>query len=158
PHQLPRLRPGCGEPHSVNHVVQPAFEQLQQRLAGDAAVALGGLEVAAELIFEHTVDALHLLLLAQLHAVAHHLGLARLAVLSRWKVALLDGALLRIAALSLEEELHSLSPAEPAHRTHVSCHYTLRLFGGRQPLCGIGVTSRMDFTSMPIVCSARIAD
>src|SRR5213079_3751233 len=36
--------------------------------------------------------------------------------------------------------------------------HTLRRFGGRQPLCGIGVTSRIDFTSNPTVCSARIAD
>src|SRR5947208_175373 len=37
-------------------------------------------------------------------------------------------------------------------------NYTLRLFGGRHPLCGIGVTSRIDFTSRPTVWSARIAD
>src|SRR5947207_5545822 len=36
--------------------------------------------------------------------------------------------------------------------------HTLRLFGGRQPLWGIGVTSRIDFTSSPTVCSARMAD
>src|SRR3990170_2859663 len=36
-------------------------------------------------------------------------------------------------------------------------HTRLR-FGGRQPLCGIGVTSRIDFTSRPTVCSARMAD
>src|SRR4029079_7258217 len=36
--------------------------------------------------------------------------------------------------------------------------YTRRRLGGRHPLCGIGVTSRIDFTSRPIVCSARIAD
>src|SRR5687768_1112782 len=35
---------------------------------------------------------------------------------------------------------------------------TLLRFGGRQPLCGIGVTSRIDRTSRPAVCSARIAD
>src|SRR5215210_9140121 len=35
---------------------------------------------------------------------------------------------------------------------------TLLRFGGRQPLCGIGVTSRIDFTSRPTVCNARIAD
>src|SRR6185295_12602964 len=39
-----------------------------------------------------------------------------------------------------------------------STNYTRRRFVGLQPLCGIGVTSRMDFTSMPTVCSARIAD
>src|ERR1700730_9206166 len=36
--------------------------------------------------------------------------------------------------------------------------YTRRRFGGLQPLCGIGVTSRIDFTFKPTVCSARIAD
>ena len=36
--------------------------------------------------------------------------------------------------------------------------YTRRRFGGLHPLCGIGVTSRIDFTSMPTVWSARTAD
>src|SRR5271170_6490673 len=35
---------------------------------------------------------------------------------------------------------------------------TRRRLGGRQPLCGIGVTSRMLRTSMPAVARARIAD
>src|SRR6185503_20698768 len=35
---------------------------------------------------------------------------------------------------------------------------TLRRFGGRQPLCGIGVTSLMDFTCRPAEASAWIAD
>src|SRR5437016_1508437 len=34
----------------------------------------------------------------------------------------------------------------------------LRRFGGRQPLCGIGVTSRIDFTCKPAATSAWIAD
>src|SRR5688500_20134662 len=36
--------------------------------------------------------------------------------------------------------------------------YTRLRFGGLHPLCGIGVTSRIDRTSRPAVCSARIAD
>src|SRR5437868_5890175 len=36
--------------------------------------------------------------------------------------------------------------------------YTLRRFGGRHPLCGIGVTSRIVRTSRPAVCRARIAE
>src|SRR5512139_335794 len=36
--------------------------------------------------------------------------------------------------------------------------YTRRRFGGRHPLWGIGVTSRIDFTSRPAVESARMAD
>src|SRR3982750_3707586 len=35
---------------------------------------------------------------------------------------------------------------------------TLRRFGGRQPLCGIGVTSLIDFTWSPAAASAWIAD
>src|SRR3977135_4549107 len=34
---------------------------------------------------------------------------------------------------------------------------TLRRLGGRQPLCGTGVTSLMPVTSMPAFCSDRIA-
>src|SRR4029434_9243185 len=37
-------------------------------------------------------------------------------------------------------------------------NYTRRRFGGRHALCGIGVTSRIDFTSSPTVWRARIAD
>src|SRR5690242_2582635 len=36
--------------------------------------------------------------------------------------------------------------------------YTLLFFGGRHPLCGIGVTSRIARTSIPAVDSARTAD
>src|ERR1700741_3232468 len=36
--------------------------------------------------------------------------------------------------------------------------YTLRLLGGRQPLCGIGVTSRIERTSIPEAARARTAD
>jgi hypothetical protein len=95
---------------------------LQQRLAGDAAGPLRLLEVAAELVLEHAVDALDLLLLAQLHAVAGHLLLARLAVLAGREVALLDAALLRVAALALEEQLHALAAAETANGSDVSRH------------------------------------
>src|ERR1019366_5512261 len=36
--------------------------------------------------------------------------------------------------------------------------YTLRFLGGRHPLCGMGVTSLMDRTSIPAVLNARTAD
>jgi hypothetical protein len=157
-HQLPRLRPRRRQPEPVDDVVEPLLEELQQRHAGDPARPLGALEVAAELIFQHAVDALHLLLLAQLQAVAGELRLPRLAMLPGREVALLDRAFLRVAAFPLEEQLHRLAAAQTTDRTDVPGHYTRLLFGGRHPLCGIGVTSRIDFTSSPTVCSARIAD
>src|SRR5512140_1197577 len=39
----------------------------------------------------------------------------------------------------------------------LSLVYTLLLFGGRHPLCGIGVASRMLVISSPATCSARMA-
>ena len=39
-----------------------------------------------------------------------------------------------------------------------SGNYTRRRFGGRQPLCGNGVTSTISVTSIPALCTARIAD
>src|SRR6185295_5106734 len=36
--------------------------------------------------------------------------------------------------------------------------YTRRRLGGRQPLCGIGVTSRIEVTAKPTACNARSAD
>src|SRR5207237_2641398 len=96
--------------------------QLQQRLAGDAAGPLRLLEIAAELLLQHPVDALHLLLLAELDAVAGQLLLARLAVLPRREVALLDRAFLRVAALALQEQLHSLAATQTADRSDVTSH------------------------------------
>jgi hypothetical protein len=74
-------------------------------------------------VLQHAVDALDLLLLAQLQAVADELRLAELAVLPRREIALLDGALLRVAALPLEKELHAFAPAEPADGTDITCHF-----------------------------------
>src|SRR5690606_31697010 len=103
------------------------LEQLQQRLAGDAARPVRRLEVAAELILQHPVDALDLLLLAQLHAVAGELRLPRLSVLPRREVAPLDRALLRVAALALQEQLHALAAAQPADGPRVSRHVIFSL-------------------------------
>ncbi len=120
--ELPRLRPRRRQPEAVDDVVEPALEQLEQRHAGNPARALGRLEVPAELILEHAVDALHFLLLAQLQAVTRQLRLPGLAVLSWREVALLNRALLRIAALPLEEQLHRLAAAQPANRSDISRH------------------------------------
>src|SRR5687768_4449551 len=121
-HELPCLWTRGREPESIGHVVEPPFKQLQQRFTSDAARPLRLLEVAAELVLEDPVDALHLLLLAELHSVAGELLLAGLAVLAGREVALLDRALLRVAALALEEQLHALAAAETADRSDVACH------------------------------------
>src|SRR5690348_6195855 len=67
--ELPRLGAGSREAHAIDHIVQTALEQLQQILAGGAALAGRLLVVIAELALEHPVHAAQLLLLAQLRAV-----------------------------------------------------------------------------------------
>src|SRR5262249_9917782 len=124
PHELPGLGAGGGESDAVNGVVQPALEQLQQRLAGHALGAVRHREVAPELTLEDTVHATELLLLAQLDRVLGELR-RRLAVLSGRVVAALDGALVGVAALALEEQLEPLATAQPADGSRVACHVRL---------------------------------
>ena len=68
-HKLSRLGARRAEAHAVNHIVEPAFEQLQQILAGRALAPGRFLVIAAKLFLENAVGAAHFLLLAQLHAI-----------------------------------------------------------------------------------------
>src|SRR5580693_6401894 len=107
-HQLaPRLR----EAQAVDHVIQTAFQLLQQQLAGDAFGARSLLEVVAKLTFLREVDALGFLFFAQLQAVAYDFRLAVFPVLSGGEVALLDGTLIAEALCAFEEQLHALAAA-----------------------------------------------
>ncbi len=81
-----------GEAETESHVVKTALKLLDQQLAGDALRAAGLLVIRAELALKREVDALGLLLFAQLQAVAYDLGLAVAAVLAGREVALLDRA------------------------------------------------------------------
>src|SRR5438093_766336 len=157
---LAALAPGGRHAQPEHHIVQSPLQQLQQVLAGDPLLGLGPGEVAPELGLEHAVDPLGFLLFPQLHAVGCGLAPAE-SVLPRRVVAALDGALLGEAARALEKELDPLAPTLPAHRDVISCHrappYTRRRLGGRQPLWGMGVTSRMAVISSPTACSDRMA-
>src|SRR4051812_19781311 len=104
-----------------HHVVETLLEHAQQVLAGDALLARGLRVEVAELLLEHSVDATRLLLLAQLE---HVLALTDAAptVQTRRVGPALDRALHRVALGALQEELHALAPAEPAHGTGVTSH------------------------------------
>src|SRR6202035_2804867 len=122
-HKLARLRPRGGEPEAIDDVVQPLLEHHQEVLAGDPLLPVRLLEIGAELGLEHPVDALDLLLLAQLQAVAQGAASAPRAVLARREVAALDGTLLLEAAVALQKQLHPLAAAEPANGSRVSRHW-----------------------------------
>src|SRR5262249_19868269 len=157
---LASLPARSGHPQPEHDVVETALQELQEVLAGDALLGFRPREVAAELGFEHPVDPFGLLLLAQLDAVRRRLAAAK-PVLAGRIVAPLDRALLGEAARPLEKELDALAPTLPADRLVISSHpvllYTRRRLGGRHPLCGIGVTSRIAVISRPTAWSDRIA-
>src|SRR3954452_3722099 len=149
---------GCeAKPHE--DVVQPALQHLKKVLARDAGLARGLVVVQAELLLEHAVVAAGLLLLAQLHAVLRLL-LAPAAVVARRVGPALDAALVREAALTLEEELLTLAAALLALGGSISSHVepqTRRRLRGRQPLWACGVTSLTPETSRPAAWSERMA-
>src|SRR6266542_4440936 len=160
-HHLPRFPARGGHAQAEHDVVQAALQQLEQVLTRASALTLGHGEVAAELALEHTVDALGLLLLAQLDAVVGRLGPGQ-PVLARGIVPPLDGALVAEAPRALEEQLDAFTPALPARCGPISRQrsllpYTRRRLGGRHPLCGIGVTSRIAEISRPTAWSDRMA-
>src|SRR3954469_14397286 len=109
------------EAKTDEHVVEAPLEEGQQVLAGDPGLPRRLLVVVAELLLEHPVVALGLLLLAKLNAVLGLL-LAPAAVVARRVRAPLDAALVGEAALALEEQLLPLAAALLALRASVSSH------------------------------------
>src|SRR5262249_57136176 len=82
-------------------------------------------ERVPELALEQAVDAASLLLLAQLHPVVRLLRATALAVLAGRVAAAFERALVGEAARALQEQLHPLTPAEPASGIVVDRHAIL---------------------------------
>ena len=100
-HQLAGFLAGRRKANAVHHVVQAAFQNLQQVFAGDAGFALGHVVVLGKLAFQHAVVASGALLGPQLHAVLRDFSLAGFAMLAGDGGAAGDGALAGIAAVTL---------------------------------------------------------
>src|SRR5262249_6204424 len=113
------------EAQPEHDVVVAALEHLQEHLTRHALGAGCLLEVVAELALEHSVHATRLLLLAQLRAVVGLFDPTALTVLARRVTAALHGALVAAAASTLQEQLHSGTPAQPALRVVIYRHRAL---------------------------------
>ena len=131
-HQLAGHGARRGEPHTEDNVVHALLEHAQELFAGLALHLRGAVEVDAELPLEQAVDALDLLLLAQLDAVFGELG-AALAVLAGGRLAPLDCALVLEAALALEIQLDAFAAAELADGEGMTGHENSLLAGPDGP-------------------------
>src|SRR6267378_3796218 len=92
--------------------------------ARHALLGLRPLEVLPELALQHAVDALGLLLLAELDAEGGQLAAVE-PVLARRVVPALDRALIREAARTLQEQLQALTPAQATLRVTIPRHRRL---------------------------------
>src|ERR1700691_4523030 len=124
-HDLARLAPRAGKPEAEGHVVETTLELLQEQFAGDALGPRCLLVIGAELALQGEINALGLLLFAQLQTIAYDLGLAVAAVLAGSKVALFNGALLGKALGAFQKELHAFATAKAADWSGISCHVIL---------------------------------
>ena len=120
-HDLARFGAREREAEAVDDVVEAALEEAEHLLAGAALAARRVEVVPAELLLEHAVDAADLLLLAEADRVLGELD-ARVAVLARRLGTARVRALVRVTALSLEEELHAFAAAQLADGTDVTSH------------------------------------
>src|SRR5262245_23602881 len=119
-HQLTRfVARGC-EAHAIDHVVEPTFQELQERCARSTGTARSLDVVVAELLFKDAVHAAQLLLLAQLHAVVGKTTatLALDAARRHFELAL---RLERLHA-TLQEQIRSLTTRQLAFRTEITSH------------------------------------
>ena len=152
--QLAGVAAGLGKAQTVDDVVETALDEDQQVDTSLAGHAGGLLVVGMELVLQDTIDELDLLLLVQLGGV-----LALL--LSHLAAGVTIGGLF---AITHNSRRNAESTAALSDRlgilSHISCspfNQTRRRLGGRQPLWGMGVTSRIMVTSRPVACRARIA-
>src|ERR1043166_2848565 len=120
--ELPRLASRSRKAGAIHGIVQTALEQEQKVLARDALLTRGALKVVSKLSFEDKVDALDLLLFAQLLAVPcqSFATTHRVAMLSRrLGPAFLDRTRRLVTAISLEEKFCTFAAAQAAHRISI---------------------------------------
>lgn len=118
-HELTAFRTRRGPAQQVNNIIEPALADAQQVFARYALTTLRHLEIFTELALLNAVVTAGLLLGTQLEAIFGSF-LPALAVLARRIGTALHGALVRVAALALKEQLFALAAAQLANRIGIS--------------------------------------
>src|SRR4029079_12868366 len=120
--ELAGLGPRRREAHAEDRGVETTLEEDEEGLAHHTLLLGRAVEGAAELALEQAVDALDLLLLAHLEAVALGLGLGVAAVLAGRIVALFNGRLAGRVAAAFEEEVDPFAAGEFPGGSNVLSH------------------------------------
>src|SRR6185436_14402287 len=120
-HEVTTLFARAGKSRAVREVVETALEERDHLFAGAALRVRRFRVICTELSLEDAVDAADLLLLAETHGVLAELD-AALAMLARRVRPARVRALVAVAALPFEEELHVFAPAQLADRSRISRH------------------------------------
>ena len=128
--QLACVRSGMSKTHSIDHVVQTRFEEVQQVRAGYSPSLVGDFEIAAELTFENAINPFRLLFLAELQGIIGNFPHSALAMVSGWIIAFINRASGRQAALSLQHKFLPFTSAESAYWTSITCHGLILLVAG----------------------------
>src|SRR5207248_11788277 len=120
--ELARGLAAAGETHPVHDVVETRLQSREQIVSRNSRKRCDALERVPELPLRDAIDALDLLLLAELLRVLRHLAAAGSgsAVLAGGRRTTLDGALFGEALGRFEKELGSLAPALSAARFCIS--------------------------------------
>src|SRR3954471_8443412 len=124
PDQLPSGLAARGEAKPIHHVVETTLQRGEQIVARDTRKCRDAVEGVRELRLTHAVNALDLLLFAELLRVLRRLAPAGrvLSVLAGRVRTTLDGALLGEALGALEKKLRSFTPTLLAARPNVAAH------------------------------------
>src|SRR5215471_12833092 len=121
-YQLSRLAPRSREARAIHGIIEPPLKQEQKVFTRDSFLSRRALEIISKLSFENKVDALDLLLFAQLLAIPGQRLAAphRVTMLSRRLcTALFDGTRRLVTAISLEKKFCTFAAAQAAHRISI---------------------------------------
>ena len=118
---LTRLSPAAGETETINDVVETAFQDRHQDLPGVPLGDFGHPIIFAELLFEHSVESLDLLLFAKVNAVFGLLA-ALHAMHARRERPAVHGTMFAFAAGPFKHELNPFTTTFFTDSTRFSSH------------------------------------
>src|SRR5205807_8832028 len=108
--------------------VQPAFQQLQQVLARNAALSVSQFVIIAELALEHSIYTAQLLFLAKLDTIIRQSS-TLLTMLAGRIISALDCAFVSKTFFTFQKELLSFPAALTTFWVKISCHSPLLKYG-----------------------------